>query len=177
MNVSPNIRRWATAAIAAVVFDGLMLLLTLALSAHAEMTHPMMGRLVEVDDASIHAVEVTFEPNEVPENYIDDTGLVLSVRPQAFLFNEKDRAHLDKYLTAASKRYGSIEAPLLSIVASEDKQVPDEVHHTKLLQQLPQMQTYVLNGAGHLPHHTHSEQVIQQIDRFLHDLNVLRLRN
>ncbi len=144
MNVSRKLKRGV---VAAIVFNAVMLVLTLVLSKQAIIKHPMVGQLI-----------------------IDNTGLFLSVRPQAFLFNAQDRANLDEYLSVAAKQYGRINKPVLSIAATKDREVPLQAHHKKLKRQLTNIQSVVLDEAGHLPHHTHSGKVEEEIYRFLQSL-------
>ena len=116
------------------------------------------------------AVESVFLPEQVPDNYIDDTGLNLSLRPQIYQHNAHDRVQLSDYLKTQSLRYPEITTPLLSIAASEDTVVPAWNHHERLLKQIPQTQGLILEGAGHVPHHTRTEVVADAILSFTQSL-------
>ncbi|MFK8082328.1 MAG: alpha/beta fold hydrolase [Granulosicoccus sp.] len=113
------------------------------------------------------AVASTLAPDPVPENYIENTGLTLSLRPQTYRHNALDRTRLSNYLALQSTRYATINQPLLSIAASEDTVVPPWNHHDRLVDQIEQLQTLIVDGAGHAPHHTHSELVGNTIESFL----------
>lgn len=121
------------------------------------------------------AVEPTvkrfFSPDEVPENYIKETGLYLSLRPKQYLHNARDRSLLTDHLTDQSSLYPEIETPLLSIVASEDVVVPNSNHHAKLITAIPDLQAIVIDGAGHSPHHTRTNEVVSAIESFVDSLD------
>lgn len=112
-----------------------------------------------------------FAPDEVPENYIHDTGLYLSLRPNTYLYNAQDRSGLSDRLVDQSKHYADISIPLMSIAASDDQVVPPVDHHDKLIDVLPDVQAVEVSDAGHSPHHTHMNEVIDAIEAFVGELN------
>jgi len=118
------------------------------------------------------AVATVFAPESVPPGYIDNTGLTLSLRPSVYLNNAKDRVTLSDRLAVLSKRYADIQTPLLSIAASADTVVPAWNHHDRLVKQIPDLETLVLEGSGHAPHHTQSEQVAHSIETFVQNLQL-----
>jgi len=91
-----------------------------------------LGRLMIAD-----TVANVLSPDTVPDNYIDNTGLTLSLRPQAFQHNAQDLTRLSQYLEAQSLHYPSIQQPILSIFGTADHVVPPTRHHDKLLTQIP----------------------------------------
>ena len=112
-------------------------------------------------------VEQSFAPDEVPEGYVDETGLYLSLRPDTYYHNAKDRSALSEHLVEQSAHYSEIDKPLLSIVATEDHVVPPADHHEKLLEDYPETVPIELAGAGHSPHHTRTDEVVDAIESFL----------
>jgi len=115
-------------------------------------------------------VESYFAPDRVPENYIDDTGLHLSLRPDTYLYNARDRSRLGEHLVDQSKLYPSLETPLLSIAASGDHVVPPSDHHDMLLEDVPTATAVAIEGAGHSPHHTRTDEVVEAIESFVDEL-------
>lgn len=116
-------------------------------------------------------VERAFDPDPVPENYIDETGLHLSLRPKQYLFNATDRSNLPRNIVDQAGLYGTIQTPVLSIAASEDKVVPPEDHHDKLIQDVADIEAVIIDGAGHSPHHTRLTEVVDSIEMFLKKLD------
>ena len=112
-------------------------------------------------------VERFFYPDTVPANYIRDTGLILSLRPDPYLFNARDRSNLSDHLILQAKLYARIKRPLLSIAASEDHVVPPADHHRKLIDAVRDAQAVLISGAGHSPHHTRTDEVVQAIKHFI----------
>ena len=116
------------------------------------------------------AVQVVFAPEKMPQNYIEDTGLTLSLRPSAYKSNSLDLTGLSAYLSVQAPLYPTISKPLLSIAASEDHVVPAWNHHDRLIKQVPQITPVMIEGAGHAPHQTRPELVSGLIDTFLRTL-------
>ena len=113
------------------------------------------------------AVQVVFAPEAMPENYIEDTGLTLSLRPSVYKSNSLDLTGLSAYLSVQAPQYPTITRPLLSIAASEDHVVPAWNHHDRLIKQVKQITPVMIEGAGHAPHQTRPELVTELIDTFL----------
>ena len=112
-------------------------------------------------------VEQFFSPDKVPDNYVQETGLYLSLRPETYLYNALDTSRLVDNLTVQSENYAQITTPLLSIAASEDHVVVPADHHDKLIQVLPEVQAVEIAGAGHSPHHTRTDEIIAAIEAFV----------
>jgi pimeloyl-ACP methyl ester carboxylesterase len=60
--------------------------------------------------------------------------------------------------------------PVELIHGTADTIVPLQIHSGPLSQLLPNATLTVIPGAGHMPHHTHADQVIQAIDRATENL-------
>lgn len=124
-----------------------------------------MGRLLLQD-----AIDGVFSPDAVPDNYVDDTALNLSLRPATYKYNALDLTSFSKYLHVQSKQYPQITQPLLSIASSEDHVVGPWNHHERVMVQVKGTQGLVIKGAGHAPHHTHPDMVIDAIEKFVQSL-------
>ena len=121
-----------------------------------------LGRL-----ALDEAVASVFAPDPVPENYIEEAGVVLSLRPETYQNNAQDLTRLSDYLELQSLEYDRIRQPILSITGGEDNVVPAWNHDERLALQVPHLQSVELEGAGHALHHSRREQVIQLIREFV----------
>ncbi|ASJ73685.1 alpha/beta fold hydrolase [Granulosicoccus antarcticus] len=116
------------------------------------------------------AIASVFAPEAVPDNYLEEMGVVLSLRPQTFQHNAQDLTRLSGYLEQQSLEYGSIRQPILSITGSKDTIVPAWNHDARLALQVPQLQSVELEGAGHALHHSRSREVEQLIEAFVQSL-------
>jgi pimeloyl-ACP methyl ester carboxylesterase len=116
------------------------------------------------------AVGNVFAPNPVPEEYIEQTGVHLSLRPETFLANAEDVRMLSNYLAVQSRRYAEIRRPLLAVTGEKDNIVPAWNHAERLMRQIPQMQHVELTDTGHALHHTHPERITELIASFSRQL-------
>jgi pimeloyl-ACP methyl ester carboxylesterase len=74
---------------------------------------------------------------------------------------------LSDHLANQSKHYAQINTPLLSLAASDDRVVPPANHHYKLIKANPNVQALEIDGAGHAPHHTRTDEVISAIGSYI----------
>lgn len=116
------------------------------------------------------AIDGVFSPEAVPDNYVDDTALNLSLRPATYKHNALDLTALSAHLHVQSKLYSRITQPLLSLASSEDHVVGPWNHHERIITQVKDAQGIVIQGAGHAPHHTQPEVVINAIETFVQSL-------
>lgn len=107
-----------------------------------------------------------FSPNRVPDHYLDNTGLRLSLRPQVFRHNAEDLGKLNAFLATQAPRYAQIKTPLLLIHGTEDTVVPAANHPERLIKAVPQAHYVPLPGIGHAPHYAAPETVLQLILAF-----------
>jgi pimeloyl-ACP methyl ester carboxylesterase len=112
------------------------------------------------------AIQRVFDPNPVPGDYRDRTGIELSLRPHAFLANAEDIRELSNFLAVQSQRYGEIERPLLVLTGTEDDIVPAWNHADRLEEQVDRIERIDLRDTGHALHHTRSGQVAAAIAAF-----------
>ena len=107
-----------------------------------------------------------FSPNRVPDRYLDNTGLRLSLRPRVFQHNAEDLGKLSAFLATQAPRYEHIKTPLLLIHGTEDTVVPAADHPERLIKAVPQAHYVPLPGIGHAPHYAAPETVLQLILAF-----------
>ncbi|MEP0232107.1 alpha/beta hydrolase [Roseibium sp.] len=104
-----------------------------------------------------------FAPDHVPPNYANEIGLPLLFRPHSFRANAQDVASLKRCLSRQSERYGEIDQPKLVVTGTHDSVVWPSIHSDGLMRDLGSARLLVLEGAGHMPHHTHSVQIAAEI--------------
>ena len=106
-----------------------------------------------------------FEPNPVPEGYLEAIGVPLALRQVSLRANARQVNSLKPQIAAMVPRYGSINVPTEILHGDADTIVPLEVHSAKLVDQIPGAVLTVLPGIGHMPHHAAPEAVVAGIDR------------
>lgn len=124
------------------------------------------GRLML--DAAIASV---FAPEQTPSDYVDTTGVALSLRPETYRANAADLTRLSAHLDMQSSRYATIDLPMLSITATDDEVVPAWNHDARLAKVVPDLKQLSLEGAGHAFHHTRTNAVAMSIREFVDTLH------
>ncbi len=112
------------------------------------------------------AIARVFEPDPVPDDYTQRTGVRLSLRPRAFLANAQDISRLSDFLATQSQRYGDIRRPLLMITGGEDRIVPSWNHADRLIEQVADAERVDLEATGHAMHHAYPMRVVDLIEAF-----------
>jgi len=102
----------------------------------------------------------------VPDGYIDHIGAPLTIRPDSFRANARQVNTLRPHIVDMAPRYAAeLTVPLEIIHGDTDITVPLEIHSIPLAQQVPHANLTVLEGVGHMPHHTDPQAVEDAIDR------------
>ncbi|MCF8486162.1 MAG: alpha/beta hydrolase [Rhodobacteraceae bacterium] len=128
---------------------------TLVPLASAFVPHAYVGR----------AVEGVFAPDAPPENYAQQLGVDLTLRRKALAANVSQINNLRPEIVIMQQAYPSLHLPVELVHGDADTVVPLAIHAAKLTPLLPDANLTVLNGAGHMPHHTHPDVVIMAINR------------
>jgi pimeloyl-ACP methyl ester carboxylesterase len=110
------------------------------------------------------AVTAVFTPQDAPADYAARTGAALLLRPAAFRANAEDMEGLLAYVTALAPRYAEIRVPTIILHGDQDKVVWLDLHARPLQHAVAGAKLIVLEGAGHMPHHTEPARIIAQID-------------
>ncbi len=106
-----------------------------------------------------------FAPDPVPPGYEDHIGAALTLRRETLRANTSQINALRAELVTMEPRYPSLTLPVELIHGTVDTIVPLDIHSAPLSQLLPNAAVTVIPGAGHMPHHTHTEEVIAAILR------------
>lgn len=109
------------------------------------------------------AVRGVFKPETVPHAYAEAIGLPLLFRPETFRANAMDVAMLKEELRDAWPLYGRITQPAAIVTGDADTVVLPEIHSAGLARDLPNSWRVDLAGAGHMPHHTRTDEVVAEI--------------
>jgi pimeloyl-ACP methyl ester carboxylesterase len=106
-----------------------------------------------------------FEPAPVPPGYEAHIGAALALRRATLRANTAQINALRRELVAMEPRYRGLTLPVELIHGSADTIVPLDIHSGPVSKLLPNVRLTVIEGAGHMPHHTHADAVIDAIDR------------
>ncbi|MEL6958022.1 MAG: alpha/beta hydrolase [Pseudomonadota bacterium] len=118
------------------------------------------------DERVENAIAGIFAPNPVPEGYKDYIGAPLTIRPDSFRANTRQVNTLYPHVVDMAPRYAEeITMPLEIIHGDLDTTVPLEVHSIPLSAAVPHAKLTVLEGVGHMPHHTHPDVFEAALDR------------
>lgn len=110
-------------------------------------------------------VDAIFSPQQAPENYADHIGIGLTLRRVSLRANAQQVNALRPHVVKMQKDYGALTMPIEMVHGDADTIVPLSVHAEVLMGDVPNGALEVLQGAGHMPHHSHRDDVTAAIDR------------
>lgn len=136
------------------------------------LSHPVLGPLVIPfltafvhDERVKREVASIFDPNTVPDGYIDHIGAGLTLRRKTLRANALQRANLLPAIEALHRSYARIQVPLEIVHGTADTTVGLTIHAEPLEQSVPTADLTRLPGIGHMPHHVAQDAVVEAIDR------------
>lgn len=106
-----------------------------------------------------------FAPDPVPEGYAGHVGTALALRRGSLKANARQVNGLRPHVVEMARDYPRLTLPVEILHGTADTIVPAAVHALPLSQCLPNAGLTLIEGAGHMPHHTHPGAVIAAIDR------------
>lgn len=119
-----------------------------------------------VTDARVHrTLTAIFAPDPVPPGYAEHVGTALALRRGSLRANARQLNGLKAHLEGMAQHYPHLTLPVEIVHGTADTIVPAAVHALPLSRLLPDARLTLIEGAGHMPHHTHPEAVIAAIDR------------
>ena len=135
-------------------------------------THPIWGHLSRplisawVPSSYVSGeIEKIFAPDAAPTGYSDYIGAGLTLRRASLYANAIQRVNLRNEIEALAPQWAQLTLPVQLVHGAADTIVGAEIHSIPLAQILPNAQLTLIEGAGHMPHHTHLEEVITAVDR------------
>ena len=111
------------------------------------------------------ATAAVFAPDPVPAGYEDHLGAALTLRRETLVANTSQINSLRPELVTMEPRYPALALPVELIHGTNDTIVPLHIHSQPMAQLLPNATLTTIPGAGHMPHHSHADLVLQAIDR------------
>lgn len=112
-----------------------------------------------------HITADIFDPQDVPEGYLDYVGADLSLRREALWANARQVYGLWDDLSKMAPRYPALDLPIEIVHGKDDAIVPFDQHGRRLVQDVPSASATLLDGVGHMPHHAAPDAVEAAIDR------------
>lgn len=137
------------------------------------LTSTAIGRALAVPLASAFvpqsyvsaAMTGVFAPAPVPDGYEAWLGTPLILRRETLATNTAQINALRAELVTMEQHYPTLSLPVELIHGTADTIVPLAIHSGPLSVLLPNATLTVIDGAGHMPHHSHNQTVIDAIDR------------
>jgi pimeloyl-ACP methyl ester carboxylesterase len=111
------------------------------------------------------ATKAVFAPQRAPDNYIRSAAISLVLRPKQFLANARDVAGLKDFVAAQAPRYPDLLAPTVVVTGDRDTTVSPKIHSRAVAAALPNARLIVLEGVGHMPHHTAVDIIVSAVDQ------------
>lgn len=106
-----------------------------------------------------------FDPQDIPEGYLDYVGAELTLRRESFWANARQVYGLWNDLAAMAPYYPTLDLPIEIVHGLQDQIVPYAQHGQRLVHDVPSAEATLLEGVGHMPHHARPEAVVAAIDR------------
>ncbi len=108
-------------------------------------------------------VESVFAPQPAKSGYAKALGPRLLLRPRSFEANAQDVYRLRPFVIEQSPHYSAIDCPVHVITGDEDGVVWPHLHSDGLERDIAGAKKVVISGAGHMPHQTHPELLMDGI--------------
>lgn len=125
---------------------------------------PLITALVPMDYVQ-DSVGAIFAPQKAPDGYAEHLGVGLTLRRESMRANAQQVNALRPHVVEMKKKYGTLTMPIEMVHGDADTIVPLSVHAAILVNDVPNGALRVLEGAGHMPQHTHTSEVVDAIDR------------
>ena len=109
------------------------------------------------------AVASVFAPQSTPADYIERIGAPLVLRPQNFIANAQDVAHLDRFIAVQAPRMKEIEVPTTIITGDHDAVVYAHLHALGSARDIAGARLITLPGLGHAVQNVAPQAVIDAI--------------
>ncbi|MFD0915461.1 alpha/beta fold hydrolase [Pseudahrensia aquimaris] len=106
-----------------------------------------------------------FDPSEMPDDYVDATGIALVLRPEQFRNNARDVTTLKSEVTRMQPRYSQIKKPTVIITGNKDDVVLPDIHSVGLERDIEGAELIVLDGVGHKPDYAATRVAIEAIEK------------
>ncbi len=117
------------------------------------------------ESAAEGAFVSVFEPAAVPRGYVDHFGAGLSMRRASQETNARQINSLHEHVSAMVTDYQGLTLPIEAVHGDADTIVGLAIHGERLVRDVASARLDVIEGGGHMPHHSHPDRVIAAIAR------------
>ncbi|MEP3345950.1 MAG: alpha/beta hydrolase [Litoreibacter sp.] len=117
------------------------------------------------EQRGIDTVNAVFAPDPAPQGYLEHIGMGLAVRPSQVRVNISMVNALLPQIKEQSKRYDELQMPVEILHGTADQTVLHEIHALPLSKQIKNAELSILDGIGHMPHHTATDEVVTALYR------------
>ncbi len=131
------------------------------------LTGPVLAQLIPIigPAQARRGIGSVFSPQPAPDEYYEKAGIALLFRPSEFRANAMDVNALRTELAAQQDRYGEIEVPVIVFSGALDTVITPQLHVGKLKHQVDGLVLVPLGDSGHMPHHSHPDEIVSAIAR------------
>jgi len=106
-----------------------------------------------------------FAPDPMPPGYAAHFGTGLALRRSAQEANTRQVNALLEQVTRMQPLYAGLTLPIEILHGDADTIVGLHIHSEPLAAEVASTNLTVIDGAGHMPHHTHPQETLDAIDR------------
>ncbi len=114
---------------------------------------------------AVSVAEGIFAPQSPPPGYSGHIGIALSMRRAALRLNALQVDGLKPYVEAMAPRYPTLSMPIEIVHGTSDTIVGLSIHSERMAAEVPGARLTVLEGIGHMPHHSATESALGAIRR------------
>jgi len=104
-----------------------------------------------------------FNPAPVPERWVEEFPHAMVLRPSQIRAEAAEAALMIPAASALGARIGEIDVPVTIVAGAGDELVTMKDQSKRLHEALPGSRFVAVEGAGHMVHHTATEQVVSAI--------------
>lgn len=109
------------------------------------------------------SVAATFAPDPVPPGYLDHIGAALTLRRASLRANGRQVLNLRPFVVEMAARYPALDVPIHAVHGTADRTVYHTIHAEPLSRTAPRVTVTLIDGAGHMPHHSHPQVVVDAV--------------
>jgi pimeloyl-ACP methyl ester carboxylesterase len=108
-----------------------------------------------------------FQPQAMPDGFVENTATALLLRPREFIANAHDLVTLKAAVAEQAPRYAEIKAPVTIITGDADKTVSTDIHSRPFAATAPNVKLIVLPGVGHMVQNAAPDLVIHEVEAMI----------
>ena len=104
-----------------------------------------------------------FSPAPVPERWLSEFPFDMMLRPSQIRAEAAEAAIMVPAAAGMAPRYGELKVPVIIVAGEGDAIVTTEDQSVRLSKEIAHSRLVVLPGAGHMVHHTATDEVVKAL--------------